>query len=166
MFKIGEQVFYGGHGVCVIEEITEMTFSNETKQFYKLKSHTQPQLSLFHPVETDQPKISKMMAKEEAQQILNIFKEPASEWTERSIDRAREYKKILETKDSKQIAQMINTILRKEKELVEIDKKLYAQDQEVIRQVYAILCDELSICLNLTREAVVNEITNSICITN
>ena len=154
MYNVGEMVFYGGHGVCEIEEITTMTVSNEERQYYRLKSHVQPTLSLFHPVVTDKPKISKMLASEEIEKILMIFKNEPSEWIERSIDRAKAHKKIMETKDQFLIAQMINTILRKELELQAQGKKLYAQDQELVRSVMAILSDQISISLMISKEEV------------
>ena len=156
MFNIGDMVFYGGHGVCEIEDITEMTISKETKKYYRLKSHVQPKLQLFHPVVTKQPKISKMMTKEAAEHVLEIFKQEPTEWVARSIDRTKAHKKVLETKDQAQIAQMLNTILRKEAEMKLEGKKLYAQDQEIVRQVLAILCDEISISLDKTKQEVMD----------
>ena len=158
MYNVGEMVFYGGHGVCEIEEITTMTVSKEEKQYYRLKSHAQPALSLFHPVVTDNPKITKMLSKDEAKKLLKVFEQDASEWIERSPDRSKKYKQIMQGKDHEEIAQMMNTILRKKKELEQIDKKLYAQDLELIRTVYSILTDEISIALNMSKEDVIAQI--------
>lgn len=161
MFNIGDMVFYGGHGVCEIEDITEMTVSKETKQYYRLKSHVQPKLQLFHPVVTKLPKISKMMSKEAAENVLEIFKQEPTEWVARSIDRTKAHKKVLETKEQVQIAQMLNTILRKEVELKAEGKKLYAQDQEIVRQILPILCDEISISIGQTKEQVMEQIISN-----
>ena len=158
MYNIGDMVFYGGHGVCEIEEITEMTISNQTKKYYRLKSNVQPKLQLFHPVETNHPKISKMITEEQSTKILAVFEHAPSEWIQRSIERAKEHKKILDSKDHLAIAQMINTILRKQAELEEEGKKLYAQDQEIIRSVMEILCDEISISLNISKQEVFDRI--------
>lgn len=152
MYNVGEMVFYGGHGVCEIEEITTMTVANEEKQYYRLKSHAQPSLSLFHPVVTDKPKISKVLTEEQALKLLTVFEAEPSEWIERSIDRAKAHKKIIESKDHEAIAQMINTILRKQQQFEEEGKKLYAQDLEIIRSVFAILTDELAVSLNISKE--------------
>lgn len=158
MYNVGEMVFYGGHGVCEIEEITSMTVSNEEKQYYRLKSHVQPTLSLFHPVVTDKPKISKMLTQAEAKEILSVFEQQPSEWIERSIDRAKAHKKVLDSKKHYDIAQMVNTILRKQHEFQQQGKKLYAQDLEIVRTVLAILADEISISLQLDKQQVIDHI--------
>lgn len=158
MYNVGEMVFYGGHGVCEIEEITTMTVANEEKRYYRLKSHVQPTLSLFHPVVTDKPKISKVLTKVQAEEIMTIFEEKPSDWIERSIDRAKMHKKVLEKKDHKEVARMLNVILRKQHEFQQEGKKLYAQDLEIIRSVLAILSDEIALSLQMDKQDVLDRI--------
>lgn len=113
MFTIGETVFYGAHGVCIIDDIQEQTFRGKTKQYYVLHSLHNPSLKLFYPVGKEQSKLMPVASQQKAESILSIFNNVPSEWIERPQERAQTYHRILESGNIGDIAQMLNTILRK-----------------------------------------------------
>ena len=154
MYRVGDNVFYGAHGVCMIQDIQELTFSQTPKLYYVLQSQLNRGLILYHPVETENPKIAPVASKQRGQLILDIFKNPPSKWTSKAFERAKEHQKILDSNNAFEIAQMVNTILRKKSELEQEDKKLYAQDLQMLKQVFPILIEELAVSLNLTTEEV------------
>ena len=98
MFSIGETVFYGAHGVCIVEDIQEQTFSGKTKSYYILRSFHDKSLKLFHPVDTDESKLTPIASKEKAQMILDTFKSPPDDWNDRAIDRANNHHKYFRNK--------------------------------------------------------------------
>ncbi len=124
MFSIGDTVFYGSHGVCVIEDIEEQTFSGNTKSYYILRSFHDKTLKLFHPVDAAESKLTPIPSKEKGTLILDTFKNPPDEWNDRVNERGQNYQKILESNNHLLIAQMMNTILRKKQELELENKKL------------------------------------------
>ncbi|WP_052124051.1 CarD family transcriptional regulator [Ureibacillus manganicus] len=158
MFSIGDTVFYGAHGVCIVEDIQEQTFSGNTKSYYILRSHHDKTLKLFHPVNSDDSKLTPIASKEKAELLLETFKNPSDEWNDRAIDRVNNYQKILETNNDFKIAQMLNTILRKKYELEQEGKKLASQDQQILKQVTPIFNKELSVSLKVTVEEVAEKI--------
>jgi len=158
MYTIGETVFYSVHGVCIIEDIQDQTFSGTTKQYYVLRSHHDPSLRLFYQVEAENSKLSPVASKQKAELVLDTFGNPPSEWMERPQERAFLYQKVMESGNTIDIAQMVNTILRKKVELEADQKKLYLQDAQLLRQVSPILMEELAVSLGKTTDEVQKEI--------
>lgn len=158
MFSIGDTVFYGAHGVCIVEDIQEQTFSEKTKSYYVLRSFHDKTLRLFHPVNSEDSKITPIATKEKAGLLLDTFKNPPDEWNDRAIERTNNYHKILESNNDFMIAQMVNTILRKKIELELEGKKLASQDMQIVKQVTPILHKELSVSLEITVEEVADKI--------
>ncbi|MEK9197251.1 CarD family transcriptional regulator [Ureibacillus sp. 179-F W5.1 NHS] len=162
MFTIGDKVFYGAHGVCVIQDIQELSFSGQQKHYYVLHSYHDASIKLYHPVETEDSKLAPITSKKEAEGILEIFKNPPDVWQERMVDRSQHYQNILESKDHVQIAQMMNTILRKKNELEQDNKKLTNHDTQILKQVSPIFYEELAISLELSVEEVMKRVEETI----
>ncbi|HWK22960.1 MAG TPA: CarD family transcriptional regulator [Ureibacillus sp.] len=158
MFLIGDKVFYGVHGVCVIQDIKELTFSGKQKKYYILYSYHDASVKLYHPVETKDSKITAITSKEAAEVILETFKNPPDVWYSRMNERTQHYQKVIDSKDHIQIAQMINTIMRKKYELENEDKTLPAQDSQILEQVTALFSEELAISFNLTAKQVMEKV--------
>ena len=69
MYTIGETVFYGAHGVCIIEDIQEQAFGGVEKVYYVLRSHHNPSLKLFYPVESENAKLMPIASKQKAEPV-------------------------------------------------------------------------------------------------
>ncbi len=150
MFSIGDTVFYSAQGICSIEEIKEQKFGKEAQLYYTLRSHHNPNLTLYHPVDTVDSKLKRLMTKEQAVLVLHCFKNVADSWDEKTNVRSHSYQATISSEDHLKIAQMANTLLRRRSELEEIDKKLPVQDAQVLQRVTTILYEELANALNTT----------------
>ncbi|MFF5996659.1 CarD family transcriptional regulator [Lysinibacillus sp. KU-BSD001] len=150
MFSIGDTVFYGAHGICSIEDIQEQKFGGEAQSYYILRSHHSTSLTLYYPVNAVNSKLKKLMTKEKAQAVLQCFENAADSWNDRTTTRHQSYQSIIKTAGHLEIAQMTNTLLRKKLELEAIDKKLPAQDTQILQNVTAILYEELATTLQTT----------------
>jgi len=162
MFSIGDTVFYNAHGVCSIEDIKEQKFGTETKLYYILRSHHTTSVKLYHPVDPEKCKLKKMMTAERADELLRVFEEPADEWYERNTERNQNYQKALKSENHKEIAKMVNTLLRRQQELALEEKKLPSQDAQMLQRVLPILEEELSIALNIPHQEVAKLIEEKI----
>ena len=158
MFSIGDKVFYGAHGVCIIQDIQELAFSGQQKQYYILHSYHDSSIKLYHPVEGKDSKLSPITSKEAAKGILETFKNPPDAWPDRMNERNQHYQKVVESKNHIQIAQMINTLLRKKFELEKEEKNLPPQDLQVLKQVTPLFSEELALSLNVTAEQLMEKV--------
>lgn len=162
MFEIGNIVFYGINGLCKIADIRDETFNGETQPYYILQSTMYPSMTLYHPVNTENCKLQKVISPELATEILEVFKNDGDEWHERNSARNQKYKAVIESEDQLEIAQFLNTILRKQKEYEEVGKKLPAQESQMAQQISAILYDQLAVSLKIPKEKVAKKIESLI----
>ncbi len=165
MFSVGDKVFYNAHGVCVIEDIQEQTFWGRKKHYYILRSYHNTAIKLYYPVETVHSQLTPIASKKNAEMILETFKNPPDPWNERMQERHQNYHKILNTNNHIQITKMINTILRRQLELEQQEKKLPSGDRQFLNQVLPILYKELAVSLNVTVEEV-NKIVEQLILDN
>ncbi|HWL11622.1 MAG TPA: CarD family transcriptional regulator [Ureibacillus sp.] len=156
MFNIGDTIIYSSHGLCQIDGISEKTFSGVTKTYYVLHPLNNEKLEISTPV--DNKTISTLMAKEEAEEILNLFKEPGIEWIEKGNQRTQGYSLIAKKGDRKEIAKVINTLLVKKHEIEMNEKKFPEQDRKVLIAMQSILFSELALSLDTTMEDISEQV--------
>jgi len=158
LFNIGDTIIYSAHGLCQIDGISEKTFSGVTKTYYVLHPLNNEKLEISTPV--DNKTISKLMAKEEAEEILNLFKQPGVEWIEKGNQRSQGYALIAKKGDRREIAKVINTLLVKKHSIEKNEKKFPEQDRKLLVSMQGILFSELALSLNTTSEEISAKIVN------
>ncbi|MEK4628376.1 MAG: CarD family transcriptional regulator [Solibacillus sp.] len=158
MYAIGDTAFYGTNGICTIKDIQEKQFQGESQLYYVLESNVYPALVLYHPVHTENSKLQKIIPQQLAEEIISVFSQSPGEWNERHAVRMQLFKSTIDTRDHLKIAQLLNTILRKQQELKAMDKKLNQQDMQMAQQISTILYDELALVLNMSKVEVANKI--------
>lgn len=163
MYQIGDVTFYNAYGICTIDGIEEREFKGQIQQYYILHSTHYPSLTLYHPVNSTNSKLKKVLSSEAASSLVECFKQPATIWEDRPNTRTQKFKEILNSNDHVRIAQLMNTLCRKKIELEAIDKKLSPQDAQVLQRIAPILYDELSLALNISKEKVMDKIDTLVC---
>lgn len=162
MFNIGDVIIYSVHGLSRIDDICEKTISNVTKTYYVLHPLEEANLTISTPIDNDKVVMLKMMDREEAEKILQSFKEPGADWIDDVRIRYREYQEIIKTGDRREIAKIANTLMRKRIELNHQDKKLYEQDRKILEPIQNILYKELAMSLDSTYEEVAEQVNSLI----
>ena len=79
MYKIGDLTFYKSHGICQIDSIVEQNFTGTPMQYYVLQSKLRPGVTLYHPVESDNSQLERLITSEEAGTIMDTFANDANE---------------------------------------------------------------------------------------
>lgn len=162
MYSVGDRVFYGVHGVCIVQDIQEQSFLGQKKDYYVLSSIQNDSLQLYYPVHAKDSKLSSIISKVQSEQLLNVFKNAPDTWHDRATERHQLYQKILLSNEHAKVAQMINTIIRKKFELEQQDKKLPSQDAQTLAHVLSIFCEELAIGLEISSHEVSDKIEDII----
>lgn len=149
MFEIGDLIIYSAHGICKVEDICERTISGVTRSYYVLHPmENYPELTIHTPVNNEKVVMLSLLKKGEANEILESFKGPGAEWIEQANRRSTSYSKIVNTGDRKQIANVVNVLMRKEMEA----SKLYVQDRKLLIRAQRMLFKELSTSLEKPQE--------------
>lgn len=159
MLNIGDLVIYSGHGICKIDDICDQTYTGNTQTYYVLhpleNSH---QLTISIPVDNQKVNISRLIQGDQAEEILESFHLPGVDWIENNHNRSQVYNDIVKKGNRKEIAKVVNTLIRK-KQLCEINEKKFGeQDKHLLFSIQNILFNELAISLNTTYDAIVDEV--------
>ena len=162
MYEVGDLTFYKSHGICRIDRITEESFSGEPKLYYVLQSKIKPGITLYHPVDSDNSQLERVLDYDEAVQLMDCFNNPPNDWEEKNTNRHRVQNDIMNRNSHFEIAQLMNTLLRRENELQLNDKKLASQDTQTLQQISAIIYDVLELALDQPKDQIEQEIRKRI----
>lgn len=160
MFKVGDVIVYGVHGLSRIDDICEKTIADETKKYYVLHPLDNSSLTISVPIDNKKILMQKIMNREEAKKILQTFKEPGIPWIEDAKLRSRQFKELVHSGNRDVIAKLVNTLMRKEEEYKLKNRKLYDQDQRMLNTIQNILFKELAMSLGITYSEITKRISN------
>ncbi|WP_338471698.1 CarD family transcriptional regulator [Niallia sp. XMNu-256] len=152
MFNIGDVIIYSEHGLCEIDDIRDQTFAGVTRKYYILHPLDDANLKISTPVDNDKVVMLRTMDKEEADLLLQTFNGPGIEWIEDSRQRNLKYGKIVQSGDRTEIAQVANTLIRKNLELKSNGKRIYDQDRKLLQTIQTNLFNELALSLETSYE--------------
>ncbi|MBM4762926.1 CarD family transcriptional regulator [Bacillus sp. B15-48] len=159
MFNIGDLIIYSAHGLCKIDDICDKTISGITRKYYVMHPvKNSQQLTISTPVDNDKVVMLELIDKEEAREILESFKQPGIRWDDKPNSRNQVFSDIVNTGNRKEIAKVVNTLLRKKLAAEANEKKLYEQDNRLLNHVQNILFEELAISLNTNIDGINNTV--------
>ncbi|UJF27479.1 CarD family transcriptional regulator [Planococcus sp. 107-1] len=158
MFNIGDQIIYSAHGICRIDDICEETVSGVTKTYYKLHPLENSQrVTISTPIDNDKVLMLDLLDKEEATELLETFSEPGIEWNDNANARQNLFSSIIAAGDRKEIAKVVNTLMRKKMEVQLEGRNLYERDHKVLNFTQSILFKELALSLDTNFEDINNQ---------
>jgi CarD family transcriptional regulator len=154
MFDIGDVIIYSEHGLCQIDDICEKTIAGVTRTYYILHPLAQENLQISTPIDNKKVVMLKTMERDEAEELLDSFKQPGIVWIEDHKKRYHQYLELIQTGDRKVIADIAITLMQKNLELKENNKRLYDQDRKLLLTIQDILFNEMAMSLNTNFEAI------------
>ena len=81
MYQIGELIIYSSHGICRIDDICQKTILGKTRQYYVLRPiENKENLTINAPIQQNENLIQRLINLEEANEILQSFKDEGIEW--------------------------------------------------------------------------------------
>ncbi|CAG9610443.1 CarD family transcriptional regulator [Pseudoneobacillus rhizosphaerae] len=162
MFDIGDVIIYSEHGLCQIDDICEKTIAGVTRTYYILHPLAQENLQISTPIDNNKVVMLKTMEREEAEQLLESFKKPGIAWIEEHKKRYHQYLELIQTGDRKVIADIAITLMQKNLELKENNKRLYDQDRKLLQTIQNILFNEMAMSMNTSFEEIEERVNNLI----
>jgi CarD family transcriptional regulator len=162
MFNVGDVIIYSKHGVCKIDDICEKTCLGVTKDYYILHPIHDSKLTICAPVDNDKLVMLDLIHRDEAEEIVESFRLPGIDWIDISNERAEVYNSTVRKGNRREIANVLNTLMRKKYEADINKKKLYEQELKLLTSIQSILFSELAVSLNTTFEAIFENINGLI----
>lgn len=119
-------------------------------------------LTISVPVDSDKVNILEILNKEEAEDIIESFKEPGVEWVDIDNHRYEVYSNILKSGERREVAKVANTLLRNKLKVEVEGKKFHEKDKKLLSSIQSVLFTELALSLNTTTEKVEEKILKNI----
>lgn len=162
MYNVGDVIIYSIHGLSQIDKICEKTFSDVTRTYYVLHPVGQSNLTISIPVDSDKVVMLQLLSREEAEEILQSFRLPGTSWIEDLKQRNKKNRILVKTGDRKEIALLINSLMRKKIELSMQNMKLYDQDLMLLNTIQNLLFKEIAASLECSVEEIIKKVNNMI----
>ncbi len=156
MFKKGELIMCGGHGVCRVVDITGNPVDrlDKKRKYYVLEPVFEKASTIYTPVDNEKIVMRKIMNREEAEALIERITEIETVWIQEEKRRERMYKEAIRTYDCRSLVQIIKTLyLRKQNRLNE-GKKVLSSDEQYLRKAEELLYSEMSLALSIPKEEV------------
>lgn len=162
MFNIGDVIIYSEHGLCEIDDICDKTIAGVTRKYYILHPLDDVNLQISTPIDNDKVVMLKTMDKEEAELLIQTFNEPGIDWVEDSRQRNLKYSKLIRSGDRNDIANVVNTLIRKNYELKADGKRIYDQDRKLLQTTQTNLFNELALAMNTSFEDIEQKVNEMV----
>ena len=164
MLQVNDTVLYKNHGICTISEITEKDFYGNRIQYYVLRPRENQETAFYVP--TGNPDlIAQMRRVYSAEEMYALIRSiPSAELltVEREDEQKEICKEILKSGDRKRMIQLMKTLYTKEQHSKEKGKKLRQFEEHALKEIEALLYEELSYVFSLKKEQVIPFITEQI----
>ncbi len=157
MYSVGQTVLYGTNGVCNVSEITTKKVGKVSMEYYVLKPVCSTSSTFFVPTqnETLTSKIRFVLTKEQIEFILNHLPE-CGEWISNKNERLESFKEIIASGDCLKLITLIRLIHEHETEQISKGKRLHIADERILKEAEKMVCDELSVVLDISRNEVID----------
>ena len=145
MNNIGDLVIYAKHGICRIDDICDRTIGGVTRAYYVLHPvENNHQLTISVPVDNENIVMLELVGEEEARELLETFRTPGAKWIDNANLRQQTYTKAINTGNRKEIALVINALIRRKIITEREGKKFYEQDRHLLSAAEDIMFKEMS----------------------
>lgn len=162
MFQSGKLYLYGSHGVCRLLGTEERMVDRKKVEYYVLEPNEQPGARYYIP--TGNPnalkKLRPVMDREALTQLLQCAKIHEDAWIPDEGQRKQYYRQLIADCDRVLLLQMVNTIHRKKRELLNSGKRLHICDENFCRDAQKLLDGEFTLVLGVDKKEVQEYIQN------
>ena len=158
MFAVDEIVLYGNNGVCKITEITNKNIGSYDIEYYVLKPICSETSTLFVPTANKQlvSKMRYLTPINEINALIDTDIESNNIWIDNKNDRVTTFKEIIAKAKLSELISLMRTILLHEQKQIAKGKRLHISDERLLREVEKMVCDEISVVLNIDRDSVLS----------
>jgi len=157
-YQRGNYVVYGNHGICMIEDVKELSFppDRNARVYYVLKPLNNPASTLCIPTDNDalRSKLRSVLSREEISLLLTGAKGKKIPWTEDKNARTACFHEILKNGAQEELLPMIRCIYLKKQELSLRGRKLPGADEAILAAAEKLVREEFSYVLSIPQEKV------------
>ena len=155
-YQVGDRVVYGIHGVCLIVDVEEQYFGGEVTKYYVLQPVYDDKGKVFVPVGNErlERKMRRILSAEEINELIREMPSEDAIWIADDNLRKERYRQILLVGDRRELVRLIKTLYLRQQEQTAKGKKLYKNDEKVMKEAEKMLYEEFAHVLDIRPDQV------------
>jgi len=155
MYRCGDKVVYGIHGVCKIVNLEVRSVEKKRVEYYVLEPLEQPDAKYYIPTQNQAAvaKLSPLLTQQELDGMLAAQTEE-DVWIADENQRKQIYKKLITGGDRAALIRMVHTLHKHKQEQLSAGRKFHLCDENFLRDAEKRLNSEFSLVLNIQQSEV------------
>lgn len=164
MFRCGDQVVYGIHGVCKIIDIETKRLGGQTTEYYVLEPMDQSNAKYYVPTQNKAAtaKLHPMITQEELTDILQSPQLHDDNWIKDENQRKQVYRNLITSGDRAALIRMVHALHKQKVSQAAAGRKLHLCDESFLRDAEKLLGAEFALVLNIDYNDVGQYVQNMI----
>lgn len=157
MYDVGNLVLYGSNGVCEIIEITNRKIGKINFEYYVLKPIFFNTSTLFVPTKNEElvKKMRFVLSAEEINATLDN-KDDEIIWVDNKTERFDYCKDIIAEGKFDRLINLVRSLHIHENDQKKRGKHLHISDERFLKEAERMVCDEISLVLDIDRAKVID----------
>lgn len=149
MFRVGDRVVYGVHGVCSIVEEEVRMIDRKPRTYLVLEPVGQSGSRFFVPTHNPaaMAKLRNMLNTEELEALLHSEAVQTDGWIPDENQRKQAYRELIGSGDRARLMCMVRTLYRRKAELTAAGRKCHLCDENFLRDAERLLVDEIALVM-------------------
>ncbi len=151
MYKVGEQVVYGVHGVCRVVDQEERLVDRKRLTYLALEPVGQEGSRYLVPTHNASAmgKLKPMLSREELSDLMDSEAVRGGSWIRDENQRKQTYRELISSGDRIRLMQMVRSLYRHKAEQSAAGRKVHLCDENFLRDAEKLLAGEISIVMEL-----------------
>lgn len=154
MYKIGDRVIYGIHGVCVVADQEERMVDGMKRGYLVLEPIKQDGSRYLIPQNNSAAmgKLRRMLSEQELTELLDKQRDSETVWNRDENQRKQMYRELIGSGDREKLIQTVRALYIHKAAQAISGRKFHLCDENFLRDAEKLLASEISVVLNMTDE--------------
>ena len=164
MYRCGDQVSYGIHGVCDIIDVEVKMINRKKIEYYVLVPIDQPFARFYVPTQNEAAvaKLRPIITQGEIDNLLQADGTWIDAWIPDENQRKQKYKELIKNGDRAELIRMVHTLYKHKQEQHASGRKFHICDENFLKDAKKLLDTEFSLVLNMDQEEVSSYVQNAL----
>lgn len=160
MYRNGDRVLYGVHGICNVVGMEVKTVDRRQREYYVLEPVEQLGVRYYVPTQnpTAVAKMRPIITKEELRNLLSSCDVHKDAWLSDENARKQRYRELITSGDRAELLKMVHALYRHKEEQLAAGKKFHLCDENFLKDAQKLLESEFSLVLNMEKSQVADYI--------
>lgn len=153
MYKPGDKIVYGIHGVCEILEVVTRIIDRRKRDFYVLQPIGQTADRFFVPTDNAAAlaKMHTLLSRDDIENLFNMNVDLDGIWISDDNQRKQRYRELISSGDRKVLVYLIKVLHIHRATQQAQGRKFHISDENFLRDALKLLSSEISYVLNISQ---------------